>query len=426
MPKLVHNALSPPRVKSAPPGRHADGGGLFLLVKDTGTRSWLYRYKRDGKTRDIGLGSAAGAHTVPLAEARDKASELRKLTKAGIDPLAERDRLEAERAAKAQADAVKAIAFWQVADAYINAHDASWRNAKHRLQWRSTLETYAYPHMGDLPVGDVATSHVMAALEPIWTTKPETASRVRGRIECILDYAKSREWREGENPARWRGHIANMLPARNRVAKVEHHAALPWRDMGTFMKVLRARDALAARALEFTILTACRTSEALCARWNELDLIAKIWTIPADRMKAGREHRVPLSQSALDLIDMLKPLRPEDGPEGEALLFPGNRTKRPLSQMSMLMLLRRMDRADLTVHGFRSTFRDWCSETTAYPHEMAEIALAHTVADKVEAAYRRGDMIEKRRRLMDDWAEYCAVLPSDEEGGTNVTPIRAA
>lgn len=423
MPKLVHNALSPPRVKSAPPGRHADGGGLFLLVKDTGTRSWLYRYKRDGKTRDIGLGSAAGAHAVPLAEARDKAADLRRLTKAGIDPLAERDRIEAERAAKAQADAIKAITFRQVADAYINAHDASWRNAKHRLQWRSTLETYAYPHMGDLPVGDVATSHVMAALEPIWTTKPETASRVRGRIECILDYARSREWRKGENPARWRGHIANMLPARNRVAKVEHHAALPWRDMGAFMKTLRARDALAARALEFTILTACRTSEALSARWNELDLSAKIWTIPAERMKAGREHRVPLSQAALDLIDVLKLLRPEDDHAGDALLFPGNRMKRPLSQMSMLMLLRRMDRADLTVHGFRSTFRDWCAEITAYPHEMAEIALAHTVTDKVEAAYRRGDMIEKRRRLMDDWAEYCSRVP---EAGGNVTVIRKA
>lgn len=425
MPKVLFNALTPPKIKSAPPGRYGDGGGLFLLVKPTGKRSWVFRYKKDGKTRDMGLGSATGAGAVTLAEARDKASKLKRLTREGIDPLDAKVNDKQRIAADAQAERIRAITFKQVAEDYMAAHESSWRNPKHRAQWRSTLETYAYPHMGELSVADVGTSHVMAALQPIWNEKPETASRVRGRIECILDYARAREWRSGENPARWRGHVAFMLPARDRALKVAHHAALPWREIGAFMTKLRGRDALAARALELAILTAARTSEVLGARWAEFDTTLKVWTIPAERMKAGREHRIPLSKATLDLLELLTPLRCEDNDDRSMMLFPGNRKNRPLSQMSMLMLLRRMERSDLTVHGFRSTFRDWCAETTAYPHEMAEIALAHTVADKVEAAYRRGDMMDKRRRMMDDWAEYCSRVSAGSQAKDQLVPLRA-
>ena len=419
MPKVIVNALSPPAVRSKGPGRHADGGGLFLLVKPSGRRSWIYRYKLDGRERDIGLGAAVGPGSVGLADARAAAAELRRKVKAGIDPLDERVQLEDQAQAAAQEAAIRGMTFKSVADAYITAHEPSWRNAKHRAQWRNTLGTYAYPFMGDLPVADVSTTHIMAALEPIWSKKPETASRVRGRVESVLDYAKSREWRSGENPARWRGHIANLLPKRTKVAKVEHHAALPWAEIGTFMAALRAREAVAARALEFLILTAARTGEVLGARWSEMDMRRKIWTVPADRMKAGREHRVPLSAAAAAIVTSVKALRRSEIEDG--YVFPGGKTKLPLSQMAMLMLLRRMERDAITTHGFRSTFRDWAAEATGFPHEMAEIALAHTVADKVEAAYRRGDMIEKRRRMMDDWAAFCAKA---EAHGDNVTPIR--
>jgi integrase len=412
MPKIVANALTVAGVRHAKPGRHADGGGLYLLVKDKGARSWVFRYKIAGKGRDMGLGAAIGPAALSLAKAREKASDLLRLVKAGKDPLAEREReviaAAAEAAAKAQAETVRAKTFRDVAAAYIAAHEAGWRNAKHRAQWTATLATYAYPHVGDLPVSDVATAHVMAALSPIWTKRPETASRVRGRIESVLDFAKASGWRDAENPARWRGHVANLLPSRAKVARVEHHAALPWVEIGAFMAALRTRDAIAARALEFTILTAARTGEVLGAPWSEIDRAAAVWTVPGARMKAGREHRVPLSADALAVLDEMAKLRPETDAKGETFIFPGARADRPLSQMAMLMLLRRMGRGDLTAHGFRSTFRDWCAETTGYPHEMAEIALAHTVGDKVEAAYRRGDMMEKRRRMMEDWATYCA------------------
>lgn len=423
MPKVLVNALTAATVKHAKPGRYGDGGGLFLLVKDTGKRSWLFRYRLAGKERDMGLGGASGPAAVTLAEARVKAAGLLKLVKDGKDPLSERDRLAADELASAQAERIRAITFKAAAESYVEAHGSGWRNAKHRAQWTSTLETYAHPHMGDLPVSEVSTAQVMAALQPIWTQKPETASRVRGRIEAVLDYAKAREWRTGENPARWRGHVANMLPARSKVAKAQHHPALPWTKIGTFMAALRDRDATAARALEFTILTAARTGEVLGARWAEIDLKGAVWTVPAQRMKAGREHRVPLSVAAVAVLKEMAKLRPDGTTDGQAFLFPGARPNRPLSQMAMLMLLRRMEQTEITAHGFRSTFRDWCAEATAYPHEMAEIALAHTIGDKVEAAYRRGDMIEKRRRMMDDWAKFCA-RPAATLG--NVRPIRGA
>ncbi len=407
MPKLLSNELTAVAVKHARPGRYGDGGGLFLLVKDTGRRSWLFRYKAGARVRDMGLGSAAGAGHVTLAEAREKAAAALKVVRSGGDPLTERAEKAAQALAAVEACKVARLTFKAVAAVYIAANEAGWRSLKHRAQWTSTLTTYAYPHMGDLPVAEVSTAHVMAVLQPIWHGKPETASRLRGRIETVLDYARAREWRTGENPARWRGHVANMLPSREKVARVQHHAALPWRSAGAFMADLRNREAMAARALEFTILTAARTGEVIGARWLEVDLQTGVWTVPAGRMKAGREHRVPLSAAAKAVVSELAKLQPNVYTHGEAYIFQGARSGQHLSQMAMLMLLRRMGRGDLTAHGFRSTFRDWCAEATDYPHEMAEIALAHTVADKVEAAYRRGDMIEKRRGLMDDWAAFC-------------------
>jgi integrase len=356
----------------------------------------------------MGLGRAGGDKAaVTLADARDRAANLHKMVKAGIDPLDKREADAAEVAAEAQRAAVKAITFRTVAESYLKAHDKSWRNPKHRMQWRNTLEVYAHPHMGDLPAGDVGIEHVLAALEPIWRTKPETATRVRGRIESVLDYATAREWRSGENPARWRGHLANLLPPRSKVAPVEHHAALPWAQIGAFLPALRAQAGIAARALEFTILTAARSGEALGARWGEIDLLAKVWTVPADRMKAHREHRVPLSAASLKLLGEMAKLRTVDS--SDAYVFQGAQAGRPLSIMAMAMVLRRMKRGDLTVHGFRSTFRDWAGEATGTPREVAEAALAHAVGDKTEAAYARGDLFTKRARLMDDWAKFCAL-----------------
>jgi len=339
-----------------------------------------------------------------LADARIKARKLWEAVRAGRDPLDDRVAEAAARKAMALAKQARAQTFRDVATAYIEANEAAWRNDKHRAQWASTLSAYAYPHMGDLPVGDVDTGHVMAALEPIWRTKAETASRLRGRIESVLDYAKARGWRTGENPARWRGHIANMLPNKAKVQPVEHHAALPWREIGGFVATLRTENGLAAQALLLTILTAARSGEVLQARWTEIDLTESVWTIPGSRMKAGREHRVPLSDPALAVLQGLLPLR---NAEAGDWVFPGARQARPLSNMAMEMTLRRMNRGDLTVHGFRSTFRDWTSETTGYAREVAEAALAHTLGDKTEAAYRRGDLFDKRRALMDDWAAFC-------------------
>jgi integrase len=303
------------------------------------------------------------------------------------------------------------MTFRQCAEAYIKAQATGWKNAKHAAQWPSTLEAYVYPAFGSLPVQTVDVGLVMKAVEPIWTTKPETASRVRGRIESVLDWATARGYRNGENPARWRGHLENLLPKTSKVRRVERHAALPYAELGTFMTELRQQDAVSARAMEFAILTAARTGEVIGARWSEIDFEARLWTVPAERMKAGREHRVPLSGPALSILLPLYEVRTGD-------------RAFPISHAAMLMLLRRMGRGELTVHGFRSTFSDWCAEQTNTPSEVREMALAHAVSDRVEAAYRRGDLFEKRRQVMDVWASYCAEPQSQRAG--NIVAIGTA
>ena len=413
MPRKLSNALTPLAVKNAKPGRHADGGGLHLLVKETGARSWVYRFMLKGKSRDVGLGAAAGPDAIALAAARDLASALRLKVKAGIDPLEERQREAAEALAAAQAAQIAGITFKAVAEAYVAANEGSWRNDKHRQQWRNTLASYVYPVMGELPVADIGTAHVLKILEPIWQGKPETASRIRGRIETVLDAAKARGYREGENPARWRGHIAQILPARSRLTR-GHHKAMPYDAVPAFVGAIRAREAMAALALEFVVLTATRTSEVLGATWGEVDLAKAIWTIPAARMKAGNEHRVPLSPRAVEILERVKPL-------GKDCLFPADKGGK-LSTMAMAMLLRRM-KLDCTVHGFRSGFRDWAAECTGYAHEVCEMALAHVIGNKAEAAYRRGDLFDKRRKLMEAWATYCGTPVANAD---NVTPIRSA
>ena len=410
MPRKVNNALTPLTVKNAKPGRHADGGGLHLLVKESGARSWVFRFMLNGKSRDVGLGTAGPGGT-SLADARTARDALRLKVKAGIDPLQERQQEAEEALAMAQAANVAGITFKAVAEAYIETNEGSWRNDKHRLQWKNTLSTYVYPVIGDLPVAKVGTAHVLQILEPIWKAKTETASRLRGRMETILDAAKARGYRDGENPARWRGHIAQILPARSRLTR-GHHKAMPYEAVPAFVGALHQRAAVAALALEFAILTAARTGEVIGAKWGEVDLEKAVWTIPASRMKAGKEHRVPLSPRAVEILNAVQELRQE-------WLFPAVRGG-TLSGMAMSMLLRRMQ-VDVTVHGFRSSFRDWCAESTGYAHEVAEMALAHTIDNKVERAYRRGDLFDKRRRLMGDWATFCISGGVDRD---NVRPIR--
>lgn len=391
------------------PGYYCDGAGLYLQVSKSGSKSWIMRYTMAGKPCEMGLGSL---NAFTLAEARQRATAQRKLLTDGIDPLAtKRSDLLARRMAKANI-----ITFDKAATAFIDANSPAWRNAKHGDQWRNTLATYASPVIGALPVNQIETSHIMRILSPIWTTKTETATRVRGRIEKVLDWAKVQGYRSGDNPALWRGHLSEALPKPSKVATEDHHAALPWSEIGAFMAALRAMQGAGARAMEIIILTATRTSEVLNAKWSEIDLDGKLWTIPKERMKSFKEHRVPLSDAVIAVMTKLK----ADAIDSE-FVFAGRKAGSTLSNMVCLATLKRMERGDLTVHGFRSTFRDWVSETTSYPRDVAEMALAHTIEDKSEAAYRRGDLIEKRRALMSDWAAHCGkvLVPAD------VVPIRA-
>ena len=387
--------------KSKRRGYYGDGGGLFLQVSVSGSKSWVFRFKEAGKLHEMGLGAT---HTIGLAEARERARECRRLRLDGIDPI------EARKVARAQARlaAAKAVTFKNCAERYIASHQAGWRSLAHAAQWPSTLGRYVYPVFGSLPVQAIDVGLVLRALEPIWTAKPETAGRVRGRIESVLDWATSRGYRQGDNPARWRGHLENLLPTKSKVRRVKHHAALPYAEIGEFIAQLKQQEGVAAQALEFTILTAGRTGEVIGSRWSEISLAERLWTIPAERMKSGKEHRVPLSDAARAILEQMQAIRQDD------FVFPGGKTKRPISNMAMAMTLRRMGRDDLTVHGFRSTFRDWAAERTDVPREVAEMALAHAVGDKVEAAYRRGDLFEKRRQLMDAWSRFCTAPAGDE------------
>jgi integrase len=407
MARLVKR-LSARQVANAKPpkGRHAaliaDGGNLFLQVS-TGTdghirRSWVFQYELHGKRGWMGLGPL---HTFSLHEAREKAKQLRQQLKDGIDPLAAKT----EQAQQQRLEAAKQMTFGECAAAYINAHEAEWKNARHAAQWRMTLTEYCKPIAG-LSVKSIDTNLVRGVLEPIWKEKTTTATRLRGRIESVLNWAKAAKLRDGDNPAAW-DQLSELLPDPGKIAKVKHFAALPYAEMPAFMAKLRSRDLLSARALEFTILTAARTSETIGARWSEIDLAEKVWTVPADRIKASRDHRVPLSDRAIAVL--------------KGLPRHGDRVFN-LADETMRRMLRRL-RPNTTTHGFRSTFKDWASERTSYENYISEAALAHAVGDKVEAAYRRGDALDKRRKLMEAWATYCS-KPLIEKTAGNVTPIR--
>jgi integrase len=403
--KLTATAVA----KGKKPGHFGDGGGLWLQVSDAGTKNWVFRFVRNGRAREMGLGAL---HTVTLAEARDKAAACRKLVLDGEDPIEARD----THRLNTRAAAAKALTFDQCAEQYIEAHRAGWRNAKHHEQWTATLATYASPIFGTLPVAAVDTALVLKVLTPIWTTKTETAKRVRGRIESVLSWATVQKLRSGENPARWKDHLDQLLAAPEKVSKVEHHAAVPYSKMGAFMQQLRAEQGTSARAVELIILTAARTSEVFNATRDEFDLDARTWTIGGARMKSGRPHRVPLSEAALALVKSAAA-----DAEG-AFVFAGAKEGKPLSNMAGLALLRRMGYGQYTVHGFRSSFRDWAAEQTNYPREVAEAALAHIVKDKVEAAYQRGDLYERRAAMMQAWADFC----SRPAASGSVVPFRGA
>lgn len=411
MPKKAKE-LGPLDVKRlVEPGLHAVGGvaGLHLQILPSGGRSWVLRIVIGGKRREVGLG---GFPDVPLALAREKAREVREAVQQGRDPIAERAAARSALAAQRGAE----ITFDECAEKFISAKSAEWKNAKHVAQWSATLTTYASPVVGTMQVRDIELSHVVKILEKddFWTTKTETASRVRGRIEAVLDWATVRGYRKGENPARWKGHLDKVLATPKKVQKVEHHAALPVDEIGAFMRDLREREGIAARALEVLILTAARSGEVRGMTWGEINLDEAVWIVPAERMKAKREHRVPLSSRVIEVLRSLPVVAGE-------LVFPGMREGSPLSDMTVTAVLKRMGRGDLTAHGFRSTFRDWAAERTNYPREVAEAALAHTIENKVEAAYRRGDLFEKRRRMMEDWSRFCDTVQTTGA----VVPIRA-
>jgi len=400
-------------LKSLGDGWHSDGGNLYLFVRGE-SRGWVFRFVApDGTRRNMGLGSQ---FSVTLAEARKQAAILREQVK---HPTSPNDPLAARQQARLAIRLTqrKHMTFKACAEAYIEAHRAEWKNPKHAQQWENTIATYAYPVFGDLPVAAVDDALVLKVLMPIWESKTETATRLRGRIESVLDWAAFSKFRQGENPARWKGHLDNSLAKPNKVKKVKHHAALPYVEIGSFMAALREREGLGARALEFAILTAARSGEVRGANWDEVDLASKLWVIPADRMKMDREHRVPLSDVAVELLKAVPRF------DNEVLVFPSAKEGRPMSDMTLTAVLRRMERGDITAHGFRSSFRDWAAESTNYPSDMAEMALAHSIGDKVEAAYRRGDMLKKRFRMMNEWAKFCATIP--KRSGV-VVPIRGA
>lgn len=415
MSKSTHKPgkLAPVALKTLGDGWHSDGGNLYLFVRGD-SRGWVFRFVApDGKRRNMGLGSQ---YSITLAEARKQAALLREQINhptTPSDPLAARQEVRLTQKLSAR----KHMTFKACALAYIEAHRAEWKNPKHAQQWGNTLATYAYPVFGDLPVATIDEALVLKVLTPIWEAKTETATRLRGRIESVLDWATFSKYRQGENPARWKGHLEHSLAKPNKVAKVTHHAALPYAEIGPFMVALREREGLGARALEFAILTAARSGEVRSATWDEIDFVNRLWIIPAERMKMEKEHRVPLPDVAVELLKAIPRL------EDTNLIFPSAKVNTPMSDMTLTAVLRRMKRNDVTVHGFRSTFRDWAAESTNYPSDMAEMALAHSIGDKVEAAYRRGDMLKKRFRMMNDWAKHCGTV---RNGSSNIISMRAA
>lgn len=386
------------------PGKYGDGNNLWLIVGPTGRERWEFRFTIDGKSHEMALGLG---EELSVQLARDKAAELRRRVRQGVNPLADRK----------QPKKVRLTTFNDVADQCIASLRSGWSNEKSEKQWRATLTTYAGPKIGASDVADISTQDIYGVLEPIWSAKPETAKRVRERLEKVLDFATAMKLRQGENPARWRGNLDHLFPKQSKVQRVQHHAALPYDEMGDFMANLRKREGIAPRALEFAILTAARTGEVIGATWSEIDMDKAIWTIPAERMKARRDHRVPLSDAALSLLKSL----PRDS-QGDFVFISTMLKGQPISNMAMLKILKLMKRDDLTVHGFRSTFRDWAAETTSYPDTVVEMALAHAVGNAVEAAYRRGDLFEKRTRLMADWSAFCASPTVDR---AKVVPIRS-
>jgi integrase len=373
------------------PGMHADGGSLYLRIAEGGSKQWIFRYTARGRLRDMGLGPV---HTLTLAEAREKARDARKLLLEGIDPIESKH----ARMAALRAAAAKAMTFQQCAEGFIRDNEREWSSARHRDDWRVSLRNYAYPILGPLPVGAIDTPLVLKVVKPLWERVPTTAKRVLGRIENVLGWATVHHYRSGDNPARWTGLIEHALPSVSRSGN--HHAALPFAEVPGFVAKLQADTNIAARCLEFVILMAVRLSEAANATWKEIDLAGRVWTIPASRMgKTKREHKVPLSGAAIALLKGL--------PRMNQWVFPGTRSTGPVGGVTVREFLGRMD-SEITTHGFRSSFRDWVSERTNFPREVAEMALAHTIPSAVEAAYRRGDLFEKRRKLMEAWADYCS------------------
>lgn len=394
--------LSALKVKNAKPGKYGDGGGLWLHVKEDNRKSWVFKYTANSKRREMGLGPV---HTVSLAIARDKAAEARLTVLNGGDPI--EDRRKAKRGA---------MRFAQAAAAYINMHKAGWTNARQEGIWHSSLEAYAYPVIGNRDVASIDTDDILKILNEPWTSKTETAMRVRSRIERVLDWCTSGGYREGPNPARWKGHLSNLLPSPARVKTSRHFPALPWQDLPGFMGALSERNGIAAQALAFLILTAARSGEVRGMDWAEINLDEALWVVPAERIKMKREHRVPLTPSAIEILLEMR----QHGQKG--LVFPSVQSGKQMSDMTISAVLKRMGRKDITVHGFRSTFKDWASETTAYPDDVSERALAHAVKNRVVAAYKRGDLFEKRRRLMNDWASY---VMGGENRSAEIATIRA-
>jgi integrase len=374
------------------PGRHADGGGLYLSISSNGGRRWVFLWRRNGRPREMGLGSS---RDVSLVHAREAARLARQQVREGGDPIETRRQQPALRA--------RDRTFADCAAAYVEAHRVSWKHPKHIAQWENSLATYVTPAIGALPVSIVATADVLRALQPVWNKRPETGRRLRGRIEVILDWARAQALRDGENPARWRGHLKNLLPTHSKVRSVKHRPAMPYASVPGLMTKLAADSGLAAAALRLTILTAARTSETIAARWSEIDRAGKVWTVPGARMKSGRPHRVPLPDVAVKLLERLAAL----GGKPDQFIFPGRKPGRHTSDGAMLVLLERLGHGNVTVHGFRSSFRDWAAEQTDYPAEIAEAALAHVEGDKTELAYKRTDYFDKRRALMQAWATYC-------------------